>query len=104
MACRRSYSNMRRSSTATPMAATKNQWAAHWLICQAGRAIGQPRRVVRRGDPTVQHHQLDGPAHAQYPVVVCQFERELIGERVRDKIAASKRKGIWVGGPVRFVP
>jgi DNA invertase Pin-like site-specific DNA recombinase len=27
-----------------------------------------------------------------------QFERELIGERVRDKIAASKRKGIWVGG------
>src|SRR2546421_4560262 len=29
-----------------------------------------------------------------------QFERELIGERVRDKIAASKRRGIWVGGPV----
>jgi site-specific DNA recombinase len=29
-----------------------------------------------------------------------QFERELIGERVRDKIAASKRKGLWVGGPV----
>src|SRR5439155_26427479 len=28
------------------------------------------------------------------------FERELIGERVRDKIAASKRKGLWVGGPV----
>src|SRR5256712_2589480 len=29
-----------------------------------------------------------------------QFERELIGERVRDQVAASKRKGIWVGGPV----
>jgi DNA invertase Pin-like site-specific DNA recombinase len=29
-----------------------------------------------------------------------QFEREVIGERVRDKIAASTRKGIWVGGPV----
>src|SRR5271165_6137670 len=28
-----------------------------------------------------------------------QFEREVIGERVRDKIAASKRKGIWTGGP-----
>jgi hypothetical protein len=27
-----------------------------------------------------------------------QFEREVVGERVRDKIAASKRKGIWVGG------
>jgi DNA invertase Pin-like site-specific DNA recombinase len=24
----------------------------------------------------------------------------LIGERVRDKIAASKRKGLWVGGPL----
>jgi site-specific DNA recombinase len=29
-----------------------------------------------------------------------QFEREVFGERVRDKIAASKRKGLWVGGPV----
>src|SRR4029077_5027055 len=29
-----------------------------------------------------------------------QFEREVIGERVRDKIAASKRKGIGVGAPV----
>src|ERR1700732_4259606 len=29
-----------------------------------------------------------------------QFEREVIGERVRDKIAASKRKGLWVRGPV----
>jgi len=28
-----------------------------------------------------------------------QFEREVIGERVRDKIAASKRKGLWMGGP-----
>jgi site-specific DNA recombinase len=27
-----------------------------------------------------------------------QFEREVIGERVRDKIAASKRKGVWMGG------
>jgi site-specific DNA recombinase len=29
-----------------------------------------------------------------------QIEREVIGERVRDKIAASKKKGLWVGGPV----
>src|ERR1700757_1000253 len=27
-----------------------------------------------------------------------QFERELAGERVRDKIAASKQKGMWMGG------
>lgn len=29
-----------------------------------------------------------------------QFEREATGERIRDKIAASKKKGIWMGGPV----
>jgi site-specific DNA recombinase len=27
-----------------------------------------------------------------------QFEREVAGERIRDKIAASKKKGIWMGG------
>ena len=29
-----------------------------------------------------------------------QFEREVISERIRDKIAQSKAKGIWMGGPV----
>src|ERR1700691_3828979 len=29
-----------------------------------------------------------------------QFEREVTGERIRDKIAASKAKGMWMGGRV----
>jgi len=29
-----------------------------------------------------------------------QFEREVTGERIRDKVAASKRKGMWMGGNV----
>ena len=29
-----------------------------------------------------------------------QFEREVTGERIRDKIAASKKKGLWMGGHV----
>lgn len=29
-----------------------------------------------------------------------QFEREVTSERIRDKMAASKRKGMWMGGPV----
>lgn len=29
-----------------------------------------------------------------------QFEREVTSERIRDKVAASKKKGIWMGGPV----
>lgn len=31
-----------------------------------------------------------------------QFEREVTGERIRDKIAASKKKGMWMGGGVPF--
>jgi DNA invertase Pin-like site-specific DNA recombinase len=29
-----------------------------------------------------------------------QFEREVAGERIRDKIAASRRKGMWMGGSI----
>ena len=31
-----------------------------------------------------------------------QYERELTGERIRDKVAASKRKGMRMGGPIPF--
>ena len=31
-----------------------------------------------------------------------QFEREVTGERIRDKVAASKKKGMWMGGGVPF--
>jgi DNA invertase Pin-like site-specific DNA recombinase len=31
-----------------------------------------------------------------------QFEREVAGERIRDKIAASKKKGMWMGGLPSF--
>jgi site-specific DNA recombinase len=27
-----------------------------------------------------------------------QFEREVIGERIRDKFAASRKRGMWMGG------
>lgn len=35
-----------------------------------------------------------------------QFERELTAERIRDKIAASKKKGLWMGGtvPIGYQP
>lgn len=35
-----------------------------------------------------------------------QFEREVTGERIRDKIAASKKKGMWMGGlaPIGYLP
>ena len=37
---------------------------------------------------------------------VAEFEREVTGERIRDKITASKRKGMWMGGvpPLGYDP
>ena len=43
-----------------------------------------------------------GPAAAHF----AQFEREVTAERIRDKIAASKAKGMWMGGtpPLGYQP
>lgn len=35
-------------------------------------------------------------------MAVGQLEREQTGERIRDKIAASRKRGIWMGGPIPF--
>jgi hypothetical protein len=50
--------------------------------------------AVTAPQPAVAPPQLVGPTSAS----LTQFEREVTSERIRDKIAASKRKGIWVGG------
>jgi DNA invertase Pin-like site-specific DNA recombinase len=41
-----------------------------------------------------------GEADSHVLLSFAQFEREVTGERIRDKIAASKKKGLWVGGVV----
>jgi site-specific DNA recombinase len=41
---------------------------------------------------------FDGSADLKCLLSFAQFEHEVIGEQVRNKIAATKRKGIWVGG------
>src|SRR5580700_9362762 len=63
---------------------------------------------MRRASSRSPSRSIRRPASGGSPSTSCcpspsssaRFEREVIGERVRDKIAASKRKGIWVGGPV----
>ena len=40
------------------------------------------------------------PSFASRSPSFAQFEREVTGERIRDKVAASKKKGIWMGGHV----
>lgn len=39
-----------------------------------------------------------GRLHLNMILSFAQFEREIAGERIRDKIAASKKKGMWMGG------
>jgi len=42
---------------------------------------------------------VNGAAHPERPAVIARFERELTAEGIRDKIAASKKKGMRLGGP-----
>ena len=69
-------------------------------LTRSGR--GGRRRLVHLGDPSFQHHHQHGTAHPQHAAFVAQFEREITGERIRDKVAASKKRGIWMGGAVPF--
>jgi len=51
--------------------------------------------------PSVQHDELDGRLTLNMLLSFAQFEREVIGERIRDKVAASRKKGMWMGGWTR---
>ena len=47
-----------------------------------------------------QKHSVHGALTLNMLLSFAQFEREVTGERIRDKIAASKKKGMWMGGNV----
>jgi hypothetical protein len=64
-------------------------WAGHPRKRRDGGRRHQRQTRAAKGS-------LGRPGKRRYS----QFEREVTGERIRDKIAASKRKGIWVGGNV----
>ena len=55
-------------------------------------------RLLRLGHPAVQHDHLDGALDPQRAVVLRAVRARVTGERIRDKIAASKKKGMWMGG------
>ena len=75
------------------------------------RGMGWTALAVAYGDGGLSGGTLDRPALQRLLASMgrltlnmllsfAQFEREVTGERIRDKIAASKRKGMWVGGPI----
>jgi hypothetical protein len=69
-------------------------------FCQDDRDSGCKQGQLRPHHPAVQHHLLHGTIDLERALSFAQFEREVAGERIRDKIAASKRKGMWMGGTV----
>ena len=58
---------------------------------------------LRRGDDLAKHM---GRLTLNVLLSFAQFEREVTAERIRDKIAASKKKGLWMGGipPLGYDP
>ena len=65
---------------------------------QAGGVIRCPWRVIVRSLEQFNTTTSMGEAHFNVLLSFAQFEREVTSERIRDKIGASKRKGLWVGG------
>jgi hypothetical protein len=53
----------------------------------------------RSPSSSIRRHQL-GRLTLNVLLSFAQFEREVTGERIRDQIAASKQKGMWMGGLV----
>src|SRR5258708_3304021 len=68
--------------------------------------VGPPIVPTCRGEKTFEIETAQVPTTSMGRLTLnvllsfAQFEREVTSERIRDKIAASKRKGLWVGGPL----
>ena len=73
--------------------------AAHGFR-EAGRGVRSQQRHLRERHAVVQHDDLDGPPHAECPPQLRPVRTGGDGERIRDKFAASRKKGIgWADGP-----
>jgi hypothetical protein len=66
----------------------------------AARTGPAPPLARARGSITQQFNTTTSMGRLTLNVLLsfAQFEREITGERIRDKIAASKKKGMWMGG------
>ncbi|MBL4557785.1 MAG: recombinase family protein [Rhodobacteraceae bacterium] len=77
--------------------------AARWLTSPSWSRCLTGTGDLRLGDAVVQYDHVHGAADAEHPAVFAQFEREVTAERIRDKVAASRKKGMWMGGvPLRL--
>ena len=91
----------------TPVFRTGDQWAAGISCALVSRPrwpaddlLLQHARCEHFVSVTQQFNTTTSMGRLTLNVLLsfAQFEREVTSERIRDKIAASKRKGLWVGG------
>ena len=68
-------------------------------IRQAGRDLRPSQRHIRLSQ-TFNTTTSMGRLTLNILLSFAQFEREVIGERIRDKVAASRKRGMWMGGVV----
>jgi len=69
-------------------------------ICPAGRDLRCAGCFVRVGHPAIQYHELDGTADPPMCCCPLPIQREVTGERIRDKMPIEEFKGMWMGGIV----
>ena len=79
-----------------------------YTVDRLSRALGDFARIVEMFDRcdvsfvsvTQQFNTTTSMGRLTLNILLsfAQFEREVIGERIRDKFAASRRKGMWMGG------
>ena len=70
-------------------------------LLEAGRGVRPRRRHLRLASPSRFNTTTSmGRLTLNILLSFAQFEREVIAERVRDKIRASRQKGMWMGGSV----
>jgi DNA invertase Pin-like site-specific DNA recombinase len=99
----------RRCSASADIAAGRVDLVVVYKVDRLTRSLGDFSKIVEafdaQGVSLSRSLSSSTPPHpwaadAEHAAELRQFEREVTGERIRDKIAASKRKGMWMGGTV----
>jgi site-specific DNA recombinase len=105
------YATAQRSFSPVPLSADKdNATVVVYKVDRLTRSLADFAKIIEQFDArkvsfvsvTQQFNTTTSMGRLTLNVLLsfAQFEREVTGERIRDKIAASKAKGMWMGGYV----
>jgi site-specific DNA recombinase len=93
-----------RRTRSTSSSSTRSTALALAARLREGDGAAQRRRALSFVSVTQNFSTADAMGRLTMNMLMsfAEFEREMISERTRDKIAGSRRKGKWTGGPVPF--